>query len=89
MESTITESTKNHKEKSKLIRKNKNQLRNKMENINDTITETNLKSTITESTKNNFVPENRKKSNDNLKMSVLKEKYPAKSNKYQRFLQKS
>ena len=31
-----------------------------MENIND---------------KNNFVPENRKKSNDNLKMSVLKEKY--------------
>lgn len=40
MESTITESKKNHEEKSKLIRKNKNQLRNKMDKINnDTITE--------------------------------------------------
>ena len=36
----ITESKKNHEEKSKLIRKNKNQLRNKMDKINnDTITE--------------------------------------------------
>ena len=34
---TITESTKNHEEKSKLKRNNKNKLRNKMENINDTI----------------------------------------------------
>ena len=50
----------------------KNKLRNKMDNINDTITDNKLKSTITESTKNNFVPVNRKKSNDNLKMSVLK-----------------
>ena len=94
MESTITESTKNHEEKSKLKRNNKNKLRNKMEKIKDNIDEIdsgnkdekniklkrkkkkqlrNKMENIND--KNNFVPENRKKSNDNLKMSVLKEKY--------------
>ena len=37
LKSTITETKKNHEKKIKLIRKNKNQLRNKMEKINDTI----------------------------------------------------